>query len=506
MARPIHGGEIKNDLDSVAQYYGLGNKLPNVLEKTKGIRDLPGPLMKALGQYCCEDVRLTELVFFELRHYFPQDELDLIHYTVKAYCEPVIKVDKNIATQELIKAQVERATILESVPYDIKQLRSRDQFAAALEKLGVDPPLKISPANGKWTYAFAKTDENFIKLKSHRKKSVRNLVLARENVASSISETRAARVISHADPALPIYLNYGKAHTLRWTGGDKMNPQNFEREGQLRHALTAPRGCKFVIVDSAQIEARMNAWMAEEEELLEGFRNGDDVYSEFAADEIYEIPLKKVTKTQRFVGKVGILGLGYYMGAEKLQHTLETGQMGPPVFLDDGEYYKIVYAYRKKYPLIKKQWATADDILYKMYNKRKGSYRCLTYDGDKLFLPSGMFLRYPNLRQENRYGRGEDPIGVEYRYGNNLNIYGGLLVENWTQALARNLVAEQILQVADRYRVVMMVHDEVILCVKTREARRALKETLAAFHHCPEWAKGLPVAGEGAITDYYQKL
>jgi DNA polymerase len=508
MARPVHGGAIKNRLGDVASYYGLGNKIPDVLASTKGIRDLPPKLLEELGLYCAEDVRLTELLFHQLLPFFPQPELDLIHYTVKAYADPIIHVNKELAQSEYDKAVTNRITTVEKVkPLTAKDLRSRDKFAAALINLGIDPPTKISPRTHKSTYAFAQTDWEFQLLHQHERQEVRDLVAARANVASSIGETRALTLLKHADPALPIYLNYGKAHTLRWTGGDKMKPQNFERGSLLRNAMIAPPGYKFVIVDSAQIEARKNAWLAGETEILDAFREGRDLYSEFAADSIYNIDLKDVTKEQRFVGKVSILGLGYQMGKDKFQYTLEMGAMGPPVKLPEEMYDSIVKAYRKRYSNIKNQWYKMQDMLACMTHGQKRTYKCLTFDGDKVHLPSGMFLRYPRLQERIVYGRGPDNERTDgYEYNGGMNIYGGLLTENLIQALARNVVADQILMIAPKYRIVLMVHDEVILCVPEDDAEQALKETLEAFHTPPDWCPDLPVAGEGGITDFYKKM
>ena len=508
MARPIHGGAIRNRLDDVAEYYGLGNKIPDVLGETKGIRDLPPALLAKLGLYCVEDVRLTELLYFQLLPFYPKSELDLIHYTVQAYADPVIMVDKALAQSEYDKEVALRVATVEKVkPLTEKDLRSRDKFAAALQALGIQPPTKISPRTRKSTYAFAQTDWEFQLLHQHEREDVRDLVAARANVSSSIGETRALTLLKHADPALPIYLNYGKAHTLRWTGGDKMNPQNFQRDSLLRHAMIAPPGYKFVIVDSAQIEARKNAWLAGETEILEAFREGRDLYAEFAAESVYGIPLSKVTKEQRFVGKVSILGLGYQMGSAKFQYTLEMGALGPPVKLEERMYNDIVQAYRKRYPKIKNQWYIMQDMIACMAKGQKRTYNCLEFDGDKIHMPNGMFLRYPRLQERIVYGRGPDNEYTDgYEYNNGMNIYGGLLTENLVQALARTVVAEQILMVAPRWRIVLMVHDEVILCVPEDHAEQALKETLEAFHTAPDWCSDLPVAGEGGIVDYYQKM
>ncbi len=510
MARPLHGGEIRNDLNTLATYYGLGNKLPDILSSTKGVRDLARDVLQQLGTYCVTDVDLTEALFWRMRHHYPEPEMDLIHHTVRLFCDPICKVNKTIATAEHKKEVQRRETTVASVPYTATQLRSRKQFPEILlNDYGIHAPTKLSPTTGKQTFAFAKTDQKWIDLQNHPDESVRLLCEAKALVSSNINETRALRLLEHADPSLPIYLNYGKAHTFRWTGGDKMNPQNFPRDSQLRHAICAPRGHKFVIVDSAQIEARVNAWLAGQEDLIAAFAKGDDIYTLFAAENIYHKDPADITKTERFVGKVCILGLGYQMGAAKFKYTLNIGAMGPPVFLqDDFMYQEIVTSYRFKYRAIKDQWRTMEGLLTDMRTMRSDllvDYGPLEFEQGKVLLPNGLYMRYPNLRLV------ADPT-IDYPdrtqtiYNQGSKIYGGLLTENIVQALARIVVADQILRIAWKYRTVLMVHDEVILCVPTSQAKKALKDTLETFHTPPLWAPDLPVAGEGGVTDYYQKL
>jgi len=507
MARPLHGGEIRNDLNTLAQYYKLGNKLPNILAQVKGIRDLPKDLEKELGRYCCEDVRITEDLFWEMQEFYPDSELDLIHHTIQLFCDPILQVDKTIAKREHKKEVARKKKVLKSIPYTDKQLRSRPQFAQILRDLGTEPPMKISPTTKKETFAFAKTDQAWIEMQDHIDKDIRTVCEAKLIVSSSIDETRALRLLEHADPALPIYLNYGKAHTLRWTGGDKMNPQNFKRDSELRRAIRAPRGHKIIVVDSSQIEARVNAWMADETELIEQFREGVDVYSVFAAENIYGKLLKHINKTERFVGKVCILALGYQMGWKRFKHTLNIGSMGPAVWLGDDEIYEdVVKQYRGRYREIVNQWKTMENMISVMRTCRADEYTeygPLQFERGRVLLPNEMRLRYPGLTIK------QDPDNANWTkttYNNNLKIYGGLLTENVIQALARIVVADQIAEIANKYRVVLMVHDEVILCVKKKKKKKAFKETVEAFHKPPVWAPDLPVAGEGGITDYYQKF
>lgn len=531
MARPLHGGEIGNSLDEVAQYYGKGNKLPDVLNQMKDKRDLTPAESQALGEYACEDVRLMCEVFMAMLPRYPEAELDLIHHTIRAYCEPVIQINTDLAREEHTR-EVERkralilATGRKGDTFDglSERLRSREQFASLLRSLGVNPPMKISSANGHPTYAFAKGDLAFQELAHHPNKKVRALYEAKLAASSSLHETRALRLIEHACPAFPVYLKYGAAHTFRWSGGDLVNAQNLpdpvrsKTGSRLRECLEAPKGYKFVVVDSGQIEARTNFCLAGQDDAVEAFRRGDDLYSDFSGEVIYKRPITKANKLERLIGKICILALGYQMGVDKFRYTLEAGVMGPPVKLTPVELYaKAVYGFRNRFPKVPALWRFLQErALLAMYGVIDPiTFGPLTFKKEAVVLPNGMELRYPNLRPRKverregnkRWAKNTDARVVydDWRYNDDTKIYGGLLDENVVQALARIVVAEQILTIAERWRVVLMVHDEVVLCVKNAYAKRALKETLEAFHTPPTWMPNLPTVGEGVISSVYQK-
>jgi DNA polymerase len=117
-----------------------------------------------------------------------------------------------------------------------------------------------------------------------------------------------------------------------------------------------------------------------------------------------------------------------------------------------------------------------------------------------ILLPSGLYIRYPNLKME------RTDTGTEYHYkvrkGRNY-IYGGKVVENVTQALARCIVGEQMLKVAEKYRVVLTVHDSVVSCVREEEAQEAQQYIEACMRWVPDWAEGLPVNCESDIGQRY---
>ena len=547
MARPVLGRSIKNDLDSVARRFRIGNKLPDILDQTKGLRELPDPLLEALASYNAEDVRLTEEIFWLLLRAFPQEELDLIDLTIRAYVDPHLDVDKELA-QWCWKQEIDKQNLmLDGVSplvlnlfqqrskkelaqsrrdYVATKIRSRVAFPRLLQTQGVTPPMKESPRTGKPTHAFAKVDEGMQELQIHDNPNVRKLAEAKLMLSSTIEESRPRRLIEHADPALPIYLKYWGAHTGRWSGGDKMNPQNFPRDGDLRRCLRAPPGHKLVVVDSAQIEARVNAWLADEVDLLNAFRDPKrDPYCEMAQT-IYGTAVYKKDhrlfkphmKTQRFVGKVTELASGYQMGPKRYRFTLASGAMGEKVPTTVTAARMGIDRYRKKRRQIVGQWKTLQDIALPVLAGLADDtweYKCVTFGRDRrhrigyVMLPNGMQLTYPGIKTD-QSRRDSKSLDLQYFYLNKrsyTNLYGGKLDENVVQALARIVVAYQALPVIRKYGyvVVLMVHDEVVLLVPAWQAEEACAQLIEAMSTPLWWCPDLPVAAEGEISEFYVK-
>jgi DNA polymerase len=374
--------------------------------------------------------------------------------------------------------------------------------------------MKVSPTTGKWTYAFAKNDTEFTDLLEHPKPAVRAVVEARLGTKSTIEETRTQRFLEIAERGrLPIMLNYYGAHTGRFSGGDKVNLQNLPRGGALRKALAAPDGYAVVACDSSQIEARLVAYLAGQDDLVQSFRDGKDVYSEFATD-VYQRPVTKADKVERHVGKTCILGLGYGMGPPKFQHSLATGFIS--VKVNESEAQKIVRLYRNKYHRIQAFWNRCGNELSTLVAGGQG-HMCdlIPFDAEGLILPNGLRLRYPALR------RGKD--GFEYindarAYRKFIEarvkgdpteeltwtrLYGGKVVENITQAVARIVVSEQMAKIGRRYPVALQVHDEIV-CVVPEEQADACKDYMVSVMSTPpKWAPDLPVACEADVGTNY---
>jgi DNA polymerase len=296
---------------------------------------------------------------------------------------------------------------------------------------------------------------------------------------------------------------------MRWTGGNKMNPQNFTSGGKLRKSIVAPPGYKLGVVDSSQIECRWEAELAGEEDLLDIFRTGADPYATLAS-EIYNFEVTKADHpVERFMGKTARLGLGYGMGGPRFHNEIVTGARGKavPITLDFA--YKVVNVYRKSHKKILALWDTLEDAMEWMATHDEGTkVLCdglLTFDAEtnKIIFPNGCYLRYPNLQvsEEGITYSVYDEGRWKTKY-----LWGGTITENVVQAISRHTLAEHILKIAKRYRIVMLTHDEIVFLIPDGEEDVAIAFALDVLRTVPAWApSGLPLDAEGGYDVCYSK-
>jgi len=507
MSRALHGIETSASLKAVAERYGVGVKGTEV-HNAKGKRraDFTAEETLRYGEYAKNDVDLTYNLFKKMGAKFPKQELKLIDLTLRMFIEPTLDLDLGLLEQHLEDTRERKDKLLRDANVeDKKDLMSNQKFADMLRDLGVEPPMKISPTTGKQTYALAKADEGFKALQEHEDDRVQTLVNARLGNKSTLEETRTERFIDISKRGLlPVPVRYYAAHTGRWGGADKINLQNLPSRGpnakKLKKALIAPEGHTLIDADSSQIEARVLAWFAGQDDLTAAFANGEDVYIKMAA-RIYGCEEEDVTKDQRFVGKTTILGAGYGMGAEKFGLQLKTfGYEVPP-----HEARRIIQIYRDANYKISKVWRDAHYMVQQLANKRAAQFGrkgILQVSGSEcgVVLPSGLLVRYDGLSGE----QGEK--GIEYSYKTRrgrTRTYGGKVIENVCQALARCIIGDQMLRISKEYKVVLTVHDSIVCCVKDEEVEKAQKYIEAAMRRPPDWAKGLPVDCESGTGKSY---
>ena len=497
MARATDGLEAGNSLAKLAVRYNLGRKGTEVVEALgKRREDFSKHDLSAYGGYCNNDVELTYALFHVLVQRFSKSELQLISLTIKMFSEPVLRLDTPLLEQHLMQVQAKKERLLEQCIANKETLMSNNKLADLLISMGVEPPMKESPRTGKVTFAFAKNDEEFKELAKHPDLRVQTIVAARLGIKSTLEETRTQRFINISMRGrMPVPLRYYAAHTGRWGGDDKLNLQNLPRKSLLKDSIVAPKGYVLIDADSSQIEARIVAWLSGQNDLVSAFERKEDVYK-IMASAIYGKEEKEIDTGERFVGKTTILGAGYGMGHTKFGIQLKT--FG--VEIADEEASRIISVYRQTYPHIPRLWKEANSALEALRTQKTTTVghqpQAISVTASGFLLPSGLYLNYADLQ--------EDDEGYTYKSKRGrIKIYGGKVVENICQALARCVIGEQMLKISSRYKVALTVHDAVMAVVKEEEKDEALAYIEECMTWRPSWALTLPLACEIGVGKSY---
>lgn len=447
-----------------------------------------------LDAYATRDADICGALFEAYWHRLPEVERDYIHIHVLAAADPVFDIDRD-RLQEL--ADADRA--MEAL---FPVVRKDDKFAAALDALGVNPEWKTT-AKGTYKLATSKKDTFMQRLHDHPDPRVRKLAEVRAKASSTIERTRSQRFLDVGAP-LPAPLLYYGAHTGRSSGLDKLNVQNLKRDGDTRRCIKAPKGHSLIIADSAQIEPRILAWLAGEERLLRAFRQGRDVYADFSARHLCDWSSDRITEGKaagdpeatmfRNWGKVPVLQCGFACGGKGLQAQALSQGIDMPLAKAEAA----VRGYRLDYPLI-----TGGRRLGGYWKKTQDDLRDHGYTD----LPNGEKITYPSLRIGD--GGLEFQRHAIFRKAKSegfTNLWHGKIIENKVQRVARDVVFEQSLRLwRAGWRIVLMVHDETVLCVPDDQVDEAKAACEAAFSWVPEWIPGLPVAGEVKVSKEYMK-
>lgn len=521
MARPLMPITVGGSLKKLTESFGRpGKRHGSALVAVMGrrLKDFTKDELRNLREYNSDDVEDTWFVFDKLVQYLPLRELAVIDATMKMYTLPVLRSDRELLMAMHKRIVENKQGLLTSLGVDKKDLMSNDKFAELLLEVGVEPPMKISAKTNKPTYAFSKQDEEFKALLEHDDENVVALVEARLGIKSTIAETRALRMANRSYiGAQPVYLNYAKARTLRWSGGDKINWQNMTRGSDLRKSIKAPPGHVLVIADQAQIEARLNAWYAGQQNIVDAFASGADVYA-VAASGIYGFNVDRHKHpNERFVGKVATLALGYQAGGAKFAMMLRLGAFGPPVKITDKEASDIVAAWRRANSMIVANWKrTHNNVRSAFGGLQSVEAGCITYEGRKglglVHLPNGTYMRYDRMAVDENgdisyaeeVRRGKDGAEKETRK----RLYGGLETENNCQALGRAIIADNAVDILREFkniRLAMTTHDELVFVVPFRSRNKVLQGIKEIMTTAPSWAKGLPLGVDAHISSVYDK-
>ena len=513
MLRAVDGTEVGNSLAKAAERYGIGKKGNEVVAAMgKRRRDFSSDDLRQYGEYCKNDVEITYQLFEILRASFKNKELRLIDLTLRMFTKPALQLNLPLLEQHLVEVVNKKESLIQAASADKDSLMSNPKFADMLMDLGVDPPTKVSPTTGKMTFAFAKNDDAFKALADHWDERVQALVAARLGSKSTLEETRTQRFIDIAKRgSLPVPLRYYAAHTGRWGGDDKLNLQNLPRgkkgapPPKLKCAIVPPEGYVLIDSDSSQIEARVLAWLAGQKDLVDAFAGGEDVYRIMAAKIYRRQIIENVTEEERFVGKTTILGCGYGMGHVKFRAQLRAFGVN----LSEEWCKKVLRTYRDEFSHIPALWEEAHVCLDALSDEKlktcvfgKQPQAVSVLPGIGFDMPSGLPLKYMDLRPDSIDERGRKQYIYSTRRGT-VRIYGGKVVENICQALARCVIGEQMLKIAERYQVVLTVHDAVACIAREEEKEEAARYVQECMRWRPKWAQTLPLDCEVKYGDSY---
>lgn len=553
MARALRGVEVGNSLMKLAEVYQLPPK-GNAVHSTNGLSELSWEVEQELAEYCKHDVFLCEKIFenlmLEVDGGFPVKELKLIDMTLKMFTSPVLELDEEMLREAIKDEKNKREALLAKIQIDESALASNDQFARVLKELGITPPTKISKTTNKEAYAFAKNDALFQALLNSDNEDVALLCEARLKVKSTLERTRAQRFVDISQRGtLPVPLNYYGAHTGRWSAskGSGLNLQNLKRGSFLRKSIQAPEKYTLVVCDLSQIEPRVLAYLADYKTLLDIFASGQDAYAAFGA-QMFGIPTlsKESHPDLRQSAKSALLGCGYGMGWASFSAQLLTGFLGAPPTMYDKAFAKqlgvttqdvndfigweknvemmraiphtcsekellihclaakkIIDKYREAASPVVNLWDLCNSLVSNsLYQGKPYVHKCLTFDKERILLPSGLALKYPDLTGEaDVKGRIQWAYGVDAK--SRRKLYGGKIVENVVQAVARCVMTDGMLRIQKRYSCVLTVHDEVVCLVPEDEAKEAERWVLEQMIKDPSYMPGIPLDAETGCNKRY---
>lgn len=512
---------------------GRGNKAPVQAPK------ITDELLEALRAYNVNDnLREWELFTILLPMLSnPKVELRLMRHTLDLYLKPVLRCD--FAEGERLAAAMQArldSLIPEGMtPDDISgNISFEKALAEALTAAGDDPQQYMKHGKLKQAFAIAKDDPEREQLEKHPDERVRKLMAARGGIKSwpnHITRVRSIMAAAKAcDGLMPVPLRYCGAHTGRWSGDDGLNLQNLSKQGDpllvaIRGLLVAPEGYTLVIVDASQIEARVLAWIAGQDDLVAAFERNADPYIALAS-KMFGFKVRKPKRKGNFIeavearmesarnfGKIGVLGCGYGMGAKRAVDYAATVYK---VVMDEQTATKLVDLYRAENPAITAFWTDTQKAFAftAKYRKPCELPRGLRFDpyqetGVTIALPNGRELHYGDVRivYDTRGRGGGDQIelfnGLTKDYE---PIWGGHLTENIVQAISRDVLAEAMLRLEDRgWHVCYHCHDEVMLAVPIDQGKTVYNIAVEEMSRTPSWATGLPLGAEGVISERFGK-
>jgi DNA polymerase len=506
MARAVLGKSVKgHSLDLLAKHFGLEAK---GIMATDGKETLTQEEENALAAYCLHDVELCRTIYQKLAVDFPENQYEALHRTVDMFVSPKLVLNVPLLEETAKAESARRANIFLELGLDKKVFASNVKFPKLLESRGFECPMKNSPKkkdkDGEPLQipALALGDEEFLDMLESENDELRTLCEARVAAKSTLLETRSGKLAAIGKTGTwPFDVQFsGADQTHRFSGGSGAggNPQNFTRGSALRTAVEAPAGYKLVVGDFSNIELRIVAYLSKDPGLVQAIEQGIDIYCDFASV-FYGRNITKEDKDERFFGKTAILGLGYGCGWRKFQKMVRI-QTGKSISDDDAK--KAVSLYRTRYSKVPALWEKLDGMIPFIADREK---KALIWDlpgsyGYQYFqLPSGLKIKYPNLRLEEIKGKLQWVFDTyKQRRYQKASLYGGKCLENISQALAGEICKEAMLKMGEN--VVGQVHDELLVVAKKPIANIVAQKLKRVMSTSPDWLPQIRLAAEVGIA------
>lgn len=448
---------------------------------------------KEVTEYAIKDAELCLKLWQELSHKWPETERSISHMNRKVG-QRGLPIDTDLLKKNLSQIKTELFEAEQSIPWigDHTPL-SRKAFNEQCRKQGITPPSSLAQDSEEadaWFAAHQQACPWARAVQSYRR------------INAFLRKLEAFDAGTMSDGRYYGGLMYcGANPTARFSGsGGNLNLQNLPRGAMFgvnfRHMIKPKAGNKLVVVDLSQIEVRTLCWLAKDRKALDLIRDSEDIYHAFGVllglHDPANGPLKEYDKALRHKVKSIALGCGYGMGPNKFSMFSN---------MPLNEATAAVKTYRDKMSTVVKYWRSLDQDMAMAYTLEEPF---------ELDLPSGRSMRYGKLKRMKELG-GMNRfryIGKLVRNGQTRDfaIWGGVLTENLSQGLARDIFSDMMLRVdAAGYPVILHVHDEMVCEVPEATAEQALAEILAIMHTPPSWIPDIPVAAEGEILDFYTK-
>ena len=506
LARLFFPRDFDKDLDRIAGVLLTDNaaKHKGVLPKVKGKHwhELTTGEQQALADYAMQDAALCLRVYEALRPHTPQFFIDVMEWAIDISTRATLHVDRERVRTGLAALQQRRKELADKAGLPPELLRSRDKLLAWLRDREGDAPPSLRKNDGDAIVWFADRPH------------LHAVWEARQAHASSLEISRAQRVlrITERNPAMPMPLGFAKAHTLRFGGEARINPQNFSRGSPIRTAIKAPPGHKLIISDLSQIELRLNMLFCEQMDWYRRLVDGEDPYKLAAAEIFNCAPDDIVDKDddRRRLGKARELGSGYRMSGRTFRIWCAGGPLGmDPIMLSEAEANRIIASYRRSHSRVAAMWHTLDRALTVLAALPPGrtAAECgrpealpvghnnvVTIRHERIDLPHGLWLDYTGAHA------GVD--GFAYGTEGQLHfLHGGKLLENIIQALANIVLCERI--IALRGIAVWQIHDEIVCVVPDTEVEAAVRRVNEAMTARVDWMPDLELDCETKVGEYY---